>query len=104
MSFLDILASYKTVRDDIAAGEFLKAWEDTIPVQQGLIELGRSLGFKAQPQDQATCDEITQTAHECVNLCQTAPNMATAGAIDWKSLVLALVQALLEAWLKTQNP
>jgi len=104
MNLLDILSSYKQVRNDIVAGSFLKAWEDTIPLQQGLIDLGKSIGFKATAEDAATRADITSVAESCVALCEADKGKTAAlGSFDWKSFVAALVQALLAAW-KQNNP
>lgn len=98
MGLLDILNAWKTVKTDIENGAYLQAWEDTIPAQQGMIDFGKSLGFKAAPGDAATADEIEATMQECVDCCKKDKTKMAVGAFDWKTLVMQIIAALLEAW------
>lgn len=73
MDLIGILAQAKTVRDDIAGGKFVKAWEDTIPLQQSLIALGREIGFQACPGDDAVATDLKCCLDEICKLAEHPP-------------------------------
>lgn len=100
MELLNILSQYKAVRDALKAGEYLGAWEATIPVQQSMIALGRNLGFKSTAKEAKTRDEIEAVAGECCELVETASatHEGTMGAFDWRTALMKILAALFEAW------
>lgn len=76
MNITDLLIQFQTVKTDIAGGMFLKAVEDTQPIQNSLIALGRNLGFKAAADDEAKCKEIATCFNECKALIKSPPKGA----------------------------
>jgi hypothetical protein len=102
MSLTEILNGLKKVRDDFAAGKFAAAWEDTLPIQQGLIDLARAVGFQAAPGDATVIAEIHSTLDDCCQLAATAPK-AAAGPTVGRLGDGALLAKLLE-FLKTVAP
>ena len=81
-NLLEILEKAKAVRDDIKAGEFVKAWEDTLPIQQAMCDLAHSVGFKSAPGDEATAKEIQSTLEEARDLAMTSqPKAGAAGPV-----------------------
>ena len=100
MELLNILAQYRVIKDALTAGEYLGAWEATLPVQQSMITLGRNLGFKAGPNDDDTRAEIALVAEECCDLAATAKQTheGVTGQFDWRTALMKILAALFEAW------
>lgn len=73
MDLIGILGQAKTVRDDIASGKFVQAWQDTIPLQLSLIDLGREIGFQAAPGDDEKAKDLKCCLDEICVLCEHPP-------------------------------
>lgn len=89
-----IIDQYKLIREAISKGDYLSAWENTLPVQQWTIDLARGLNFTVQGDEQLK-EELKCIAQECVTMIQAAP--AVAG-FDWKTFVTKLLLSLLDLW------
>jgi hypothetical protein len=99
VELLNILTQYRVIKEALEAGEYLGAWEATLPVQQSMITLGRNIGFKAGPDDERLTGEIAACAEECVDLCKKAPKKAAVGAsFDWRTALQEILMALFKAW------
>lgn len=94
----DILTAWNKVKADIAAGSYLQAYEDTLDAQRAVLEFGKSLGFKAGPDDEAKSDDIEATVQECADLCKQDKGKMAAGAFDWKGLLQQLLVGFLTWW------
>lgn len=80
MSLSEILTQCNLIKTDISNGQFLKAWEDSLVLQQAVIDLGKSVGFHAAPGDETTAIEIKSCLDQCVVLCNP-PAFASIPAV-----------------------
>lgn len=78
MSLTNLLTQFQKVREDIVAGKYATAWEDTLPIQQGMIDLARAIGFKATPDDVAAGQQIIGVICDCESILQAAPKEVEA--------------------------
>lgn len=94
----DILTAWNKVKTDIAAGNYLQAYEDTLDAQRSVLEFGKSLGFKATADAESKSAEIEDTVQECIDTCKADKKMMAAGAFDWKGLLQQLLVGFLTWW------
>jgi hypothetical protein len=110
----ELLADAVTVYESVAAGEYVAAWEATLPIQTFAIESARGAGFKgAAPgaDDEATQEEILAKLKDAKRELGKAPKRAkakgAAGSLgDGKILkkVLEILLAFLPLIFKDATP
>lgn len=71
----DAIDLAKKIKDDILAGQPLTAWEDTLAIQQFLIDTGRGFGFKGTAEDAQHAATLKCCLEECI--AATPPTSAT---------------------------
>lgn len=98
-TFQDVLTAATAVKDSVAAGRFVDAWEQTFPLQQFGIDACRAMGLKSNPSDAQCKQQVRECLEECERLCQNPPmSSQQVGVIgDGKIVqaILALVTTLL---------
>lgn len=92
MELIDILGQLKAIRTDLSGGQFIQAWQDTLPLQQSLIDLAKNIGFKAGPGDEATAKEIKAVLDECCQLAASPPKGAEFGKLGDGKLLAQLIE------------
>lgn len=109
ISLGDVLAGVKGIKTALAAGEPLNALEQTWPLQQFLVQTGRSVGFKAGPDDDKLKSEIATELRECESLCKHPPAQAKPFAANnpvskigdgaWAKVILQIVTTILPMFI-----
>jgi hypothetical protein len=100
----DIPAALVALKADIANAAYAQGTVDMGKLLIAVGEFGQSIGFKASPDDAKTLAEVETTVKECIDGCTKDKKKAATGAIDWKSLLSAMLTSFLQWWLTRPIP
>jgi hypothetical protein len=96
-SLTEVLGHSLAIKNALVAGEPVKAWEHSIPLQLSAIELARASGFKSTPAESVIRSQIADSIRECQDLCQASAPLGSdpVGRIGDGKIIKLVLQILM---------